>query len=155
MKARSALRPHLIPQALVRSVLRGGLAVLGVALAGSCATVQPGPRYVASGAATLEANVIRQGGDYRSFDLASAQPEECRDTCAVEPQCVAFTFVNPGLQGPSARCWLKNTVPQPTPNACCVSGVKNAPPATAESPGQPAGAPPPAPAESPLPPGVE
>jgi PAN domain len=155
MKASSELRLPLIPEALVRCVPRGGLAVLGVVLAGSCATVQPGPRYVASGAATLEANVDRPGGDYRDFDLASPQPEECRDTCAVEPRCVAFTFVSPGIEGPSARCWLKDKVPPPRPSAGRSSGVKDAPPATAELPGQPAGAPPPAPAESPPPPSAQ
>ena len=56
----------------------------------------------------------RRGSDYRSFDLGSTRPEECRDTCMIEPQCVAFTYVNPGVQGPSARCWLKNSVPPPS-----------------------------------------
>jgi hypothetical protein len=118
------------------------------ALAGSC-IVQPPPGYVATGAAALEVNVDRPGGDYRSFDLASGRPEECRDTCAMEPQCVAFTFVNPGVQGPSARCWLKNGVPDPTPNTCCISGVKNAPAPVATA--EPTGAPPPPVAEAPPP----
>ncbi|HVU50562.1 MAG TPA: PAN domain-containing protein [Polyangia bacterium] len=133
----------------MRLVSSVGQAVTGVALAalaGSCIVQVPGPGYVATGAASLEVNVNRPGGDYRNFDLASGRPEECRDTCGMEPQCVAFTFVNPGVQGPSARCWLKGTVPDPTPDACCVSGVKNAPPPVAA-----AGAPPPAPMEPPPP----
>ena len=111
------------------------LRVSGVALAAltvSCTIVQsdPGtPGYVSSGSAALEVNVDRPGSDYRSFDLGAPSPESCRDTCMVEPQCVAFTYVNPGVQGPSARCWLKSAVPNAQPNACCVSGVKNAPPA--------------------------
>jgi hypothetical protein len=32
--------------------------------------------------------------------------------------------VNPGVQGPAARCWLKSSVPPATPNSCCTSGVK-------------------------------
>jgi hypothetical protein len=126
-----------------------GWAATSVALAalvGSC-IVQAPPGYVASGAASLEVNTNRQGSDYRSFDLASGRPEECRDTCGVEPQCLAFTFVNPGVQGPSARCWLKSAVPPPTADACCVSGVKGAPPPTAEY----GGAPPPV-ADTPAPP---
>ena len=74
-------------------------------LTASCTIVQsaPGtPGYVSSGSATLELNVDRPGSDYRSFDLGSTRPEECRDTCMIEPQCVAFTYVNPGVQGPSA-----------------------------------------------------
>jgi hypothetical protein len=132
----------------MRSALLVPLAL--AALAAGCTIVQqPGsPAYVSSGTAVLEVNVDRPGGDYRSFDLASARPEECRDTCLVEPQCVAFTFMSPGVQGPSARCWLKSTAPAQSPNSCCVSGVKNAPP---EQPPQtgwagmpPAAAPPPA-----------
>ncbi|HSZ83762.1 MAG TPA: PAN domain-containing protein [Polyangia bacterium] len=120
-----------------------------VAVAAGCTIVQqPGaPAYVSSGTASLEVNVDRPGSDYRGFDLASARPEECRDTCLVEPQCVAFTFVNPGVQGASARCWLKSAAPLQSPSGCCVSGVKNAPP---EQPPQtgwaglpPAAAPPP------------
>jgi hypothetical protein len=111
---------------------------------------------VASGGSTLEVNTNRPGGDYRNFDLASARPEECRDTCTMEPQCVAFTFVNPGVQGPSARCWLKGTVPPPSADSCCVSGVKNAPPPqTAYAPPPPppgAGAPPAVPPEAAAPP---
>ena len=99
-------------------------------LTGSCATLHPapGPRYVSSGTAPLEIDVERGGYDYRDFDLASTRPEECRDTCLVEPQCQAFTYVKPGFKGRSARCWLKTSVPRPTPNACCISGVKHAPP---------------------------
>ncbi|HEX4406485.1 MAG TPA: PAN domain-containing protein [Polyangia bacterium] len=118
------------------------------ALAVGCTIVQqPGsPAYVSSGTAALEVNVDRPGSDYRSFDVSSARPEECRDTCLVEPQCVAFTYVSPGIQGPSARCRLKNAVPAQTPNACCVSGVKSAPadqPQQAGRVGMPPRAPPP------------
>jgi hypothetical protein len=110
--------------------LRFSAAALAGLLAG-CTIVQsdPGtPGYVSSGSAVLEVNVERPGSDYRSFDLAAPRPEECRDTCMVEPRCFAFTYVNPGVQGPNARCWLKNAIPTATPNACCVSGVKHAPP---------------------------
>jgi 1-phosphatidylinositol phosphodiesterase len=144
----------------MRLVSSVGFAVMGVALAtlaGSC-IVQPPPGYVASGASTLEINTDRPGGDYRNFDLASPHPEECRDTCGMEPQCLAYTYVNPGVQSPNARCWLKNTVPPPNANTCCISGVKNVPPPpTAYTPPPEAapppamGAPPAAPAEAPPP----
>ena len=143
----------------MRTLLVSSLAL--ATLTAGCTIVQPAgtPAYVSSGTAALEVNVDRPGSDYRSFDVASARPEECRDTCLVEPQCVAFTYVTPGVQGPSARCWLKNAVPQALANTCCVSGVKSAPPA---QPAQPAGwvgtpppaepAPPPAPESAPPPP---
>jgi len=107
------------------------LAVAVGALAGCTIVASPGPGYVASGTAALETNVNRPGSDYRSFDLASGRPEECRDTCLVEPQCLAFTYVNAGVQGPNARCWLKSAVPTPNPDGCCISGVKTAAPAAA------------------------
>jgi PAN domain len=112
--------------------------------------IQPVPLYSsASGSAAFEVNVDRPGSDYRSFDLATPRPEECRDTCLVEPQCVAFTYVNPGVQGPAARCWLKNGVPPGTPSACCISGVKTPPASAAMAPPpvavEPAPAPPPQP----------
>jgi hypothetical protein len=108
--------------------------VLGVALVALSAAcvVQPLPGYVSSASAALEVNIDRPGGDYRSFELASGRPEECRDTCMTEPQCAAFTFMNPGVQGPGARCWLKSTVRNPAPNACCISGVKSAAPPVAD-----------------------
>jgi PAN domain len=111
-------------------------------------TATPGPGYPA--ASGLEWNMNRPGADYRSFDLITPSPETCQSTCMSEPQCVAFTYVNPGVQGPSARCWLKGGVPQPVPDTCCVSGAKYAngappPPEAAPPPPPPAPAPPPPP----------
>jgi hypothetical protein len=74
--------------------------------------------------AGLESGVDRPGSDYRNFDLSSASPSLCQQACNDDPGCRAFTYVKPGFQGPSARCWLKNTVPAATPSECCVSGVK-------------------------------
>ena len=66
----------------------------------------------------------RPGGDYKNFNLPADQPSLCEQACNGEPQCKAWTFVHPGVQGPSARCWLKSVVPAANPNTCCVSGVK-------------------------------
>lgn len=71
-----------------------------------------------------EGSTDRPGSDYRSFDLQSGQFwTECRTACRNEGQCQAWTYVKPGLQGPQARCWLKNTIPAAFGNECCVSGV--------------------------------
>jgi hypothetical protein len=72
----------------------------------------------------LETNTDRPGMDYSNFDLASANPSLCEQACNSDPDCRAFTFVKPGVQGPSAKCWLKNGIPTATPNDCCDSGVK-------------------------------
>ena len=74
--------------------------------------------------AAQEWGVDRPGGDYKNFNLATDQPSLCENQCASEAQCKAWTFVRPGVQGPSARCWLKNAVPAAKSNTCCVSGVK-------------------------------
>ncbi|MBI4822516.1 MAG: PAN domain-containing protein [Deltaproteobacteria bacterium] len=81
----------------------------------------------------------RPGSDYRSFDLPKADPTLCRDACMAEAPCLAFTFVNPGVQGPSARCWLKNRVPDPVASDCCASGVKPQPQVSASAAGVEAG----------------
>jgi hypothetical protein len=121
--------------------------VVAVFAAGCTIQTVPGgsPGYVSSASSVLELNIDRPGSDYRSFDLVTPSPEQCRDTCMVEPQCVAFTYVNPGVQGPSARCWLKSAVPNATPNNCCISGVKNAPPSASYHATTTVAAPPPPP----------
>lgn len=49
----------------------------------------------------------------------------CRAACVANNSCAAYTYVNPGIQGPSGFCWLKNS--QTTPmraNANTTSGIK-------------------------------
>lgn len=70
----------------------------------------------------LEEGVDRPGADLPGRDVAS--PQECRDLCAQEANCAAFTYVRPGLQGPKARCFFKTLAPVAKESSCCVSGVK-------------------------------
>lgn len=71
----------------------------------------------------MEYGIDRYGFDYRSFELSVADPKICQSSCLVDPRCKAWTFVNPGIQGKLARCWLKDSVPGPRANDCCISGV--------------------------------
>lgn len=80
----------------------------------------------ASAAVTTETDTDRAGSDYSGYDLSSADPALCRKACEDDAQCKAYTYVKPGVQGPKARCYLKNTVPSASHNSCCVSGVKQA-----------------------------
>jgi hypothetical protein len=98
--------------------------VSGVKPVSYAAAPTPAPAPPPPSGGRLELNVDRPGSDYRSFDLPTADPMACRNTCMGEAQCLAFTYVNPGVQGPNARCWLKNAVPNAAPNGCCTSGVK-------------------------------
>ncbi len=66
----------------------------------------------------------RLGGDYFSFDARTDHVEDCEGACRTEAKCAAWTYVKPGVQGPQARCYLKNVVPAMSDNACCVSGTK-------------------------------
>jgi esterase/lipase superfamily enzyme len=73
---------------------------------------------------TTDPDTDRPGMDYRNFDLAEARPELCRKACANESKCVAYSYVKPGVQGPTARCWLKSRIPPQVSSSCCISGVK-------------------------------
>ena len=75
-------------------------------------------------ATAAEFNVDRPGGDFTSFNQRSTDPRECEAACSGAAACRAWTYVRPGVQGPTARCWLKSVVPAPRVSACCTSGVK-------------------------------
>jgi hypothetical protein len=75
-------------------------------------------------AVTIERNYNRGGSDYRNFTLNDADPSICRQACADENQCAAYTYVPPGRQGPKARCWLKDSAPSRSSQDGLFSGVK-------------------------------
>ncbi len=102
----------------------GALTLALAAAAASACVIRAGGAIATPGNAGMEFDTDRPGSDFHNFDLAAPSPEICRDTCASDGRCVAYTYVRPGVQGPSARCWLKNAVPNAVSNGCCVSGVK-------------------------------
>ena len=71
-----------------------------------------------------EPDTNRAGLDYDNFDLDSPDPDICKDTCAGDPRCKAWTYVKPGYQGAKARCWLKEGRPATRRDNCCISGQK-------------------------------
>ena len=106
------------------------LSVLVILAVPASAQPAPGKRPVRVPLATpeqqapLEAGIDRYGSDYRSVELAEPKPELCRDECGRDERCKAYTYVKPGVQGDAPVCWLKDAVPEPSPNEDCVSGVK-------------------------------
>jgi len=72
---------------------------------------------------TYEPGTNRRGSDYTGFDV-TGDANVCRNDCANDGRCLAYSWVRPGAQGQSARCYLKSAVPPPTHDDCCVSGVR-------------------------------
>ncbi len=62
------------------------------------------------------------GHDYARYTAPSALT--CRHSCGGEPECQAYTWVRPGVQGPDAICYLKNIEPAIVKNGCCDSGPR-------------------------------
>ncbi len=77
------------------------------------------------GGLTAEDNTDRPGADYKNFDLPQPNWTLCRDACANDGNCRAYTYVKPGAQGAAARCWLKSSAPAAVQNGCCISGVRS------------------------------
>ena len=75
-----------------------------------------GVKFVVGQTADLEDDTNRFGKDY--LELPSASPAACRNSCQVDGRCKAFTFVKA-----SGACFLKNEIPPPSANVCCVSGM--------------------------------
>ncbi len=103
----------------------GGISTAGGRPAPRPPTPQPGPVSPIPGGkmVSIQAGTDRMGGDYRGFALDTADPQVCRKACADEAACRSYTYVNPGLKGPKAMCFLKNTTPPASPSACCTSGA--------------------------------
>jgi hypothetical protein len=71
---------------------------------------------------TFSPNTDRPGNDFRNITI-NGNAEACLRLCNRESRCRAWTFVKAGIQGRSARCFLKNPIPNAVPNPCCTSGV--------------------------------
>jgi hypothetical protein len=72
----------------------------------------------------MEVGIDRPGLDYRNFELTQYSPLQCQAACQADSACRAFTYVNPGIQGANAHCWLKSALQGPW-NYCsyCTSGT--------------------------------
>lgn len=70
---------------------------------------------------TRQAGIDRPGLDYAGTDIA-ADPGICERNCAQDGNCRAWSYVAPGVQAPSARCYLKSALADWTANSATVSG---------------------------------
>jgi uncharacterized protein YkwD len=86
---------------------------------------------------TAAPGIDMPGSDYRNFDLepSIAGFGPCKAACESDARCMAWTFVKSGVQGPKARCWLKDAKPHQVRNDCCVSGERIEKPIKSTRPG--------------------
>jgi|GEM_PF-6287772 len=76
-------------------------------------------------------NASEFGFDRPGSDIAPGynvtSSSKCESDCRHKSNCRSYTFVKAGVQGNSAKCWLKNAKPAKVANSCCVSGTKRTP----------------------------
>jgi PAN domain len=92
--------------------MRGlGIAVVVAALAAGC-----GAKATAGGPPTSSPGVLvselepppkTAASEWSEVELPHPIPDLCRDLCLREDACRAFTYINPGIAGPRARCLTK------------------------------------------------
>jgi len=73
--------------------------------------------------AWVEPGVDRPGSDFKILWIRGG-PEGCLEACAQNPLCKSDTYVREGVAGRIEGCWLKDDIPPPVEDGCCVSGVK-------------------------------
>jgi hypothetical protein len=83
---------------------------------------------------SMEMGMNRPGSDYGHILLDRPSPELCQSACQIDNRCRAWTYVKPGIQGPTAYCWLKNPAPAPIPDPVAISGLKVDKPVGSASP---------------------
>lgn len=76
---------------------------------------------LASSTLAADRGQIRLGDDYAQFFIGGADWKPCEHECTTDTSCKAWTYITT-----TGQCRLKHSVPPATPNACCVSGVKEA-----------------------------
>ena len=72
----------------------------------------------------VEQNKIFIGNDYSVFTLKAGEHKRCRQACAKDKRCLAWTLVKPGGVAKLAECRLKREIGRSFSNKCCVSGRK-------------------------------
>ena len=80
----------------------------------------------ASGLARAQSGFDRRGRDYLTFPIRNGDPAVCASRCERDGRCRAWSFSYPRTAFALATCWLKNKVPPPVADKCCVTGVRGA-----------------------------
>jgi hypothetical protein len=78
---------------------------------------------IVSGSILAADGVNLPGHDYAHFSAPSVLA--CRNSCAGDSHCHAYTWVKPGLQGRDGVCWLKGKLPASVKDTCCDSATRD------------------------------
>jgi hypothetical protein len=71
----------------------------------------------------LEPATNRQGRDLSVAGIHAASAQQCSDLCAADNHCMSMSFAK--TSGSNAGiCFLKGSVPSPSPNDAMISAVK-------------------------------
>ena len=116
------------PSSAARPVLIGLLVAALLQLSSGCndasAPSTPGP--TPSNMGDLEPGVNRMGRDLSETGSRTTDAAGCARLCAADERCKAMSFM--ARPAPAdGICWLKTSVPEPTPNPAMVSAVKIVP----------------------------
>ena len=100
--------------------------LLTVALLAACRDGRPAALAAPAappGMGAFEAGTNRQGRDLSEFGARVGDAAGCAKLCMQEPRCKAMSYMArpPPDDG---VCWLKESVPEATPNPAMVSAVK-------------------------------
>ena len=71
----------------------------------------------------LEGGTNRPAGDLSNVGIQVNSAAECSDLCLSDLNCKAMTFVK-HADANGGICWLKGSIPSPTPDGAMVSAVK-------------------------------
>jgi hypothetical protein len=81
------------------------------------------PPEVPAGMTGVMRGVDLFGGDMRGPGGSPITPQSCQAACRSETECIAWTYVRPGILG-GAHCALKSKPSQQVSSPCCLSGNK-------------------------------
>lgn len=106
------------------------LSQLKISLGGCAKPQDPGTKedHVNRFMGPIEQMTNRQGSDFSPLSIHAATADECSSKCDQLEECKAMTYVaDVGSPFGGGDCWLKHSVPPPTPNPYMASAVKRNP----------------------------
>ena len=94
-------------------------ALTALALFASATTLGLSPTAVAE--PEFEADTLRFGVTYARLKVAA--PSSCAASCGNDGQCLSWSYIKPGIWGPTAFCELKAAVGKPEHHPGAISGI--------------------------------